>query len=160
MELQTNAVKSLLVLTDFSHSAKNAANFALNLAEKLNANIILFNSYLIPDVGFDSWPSKDVASRSKESLDNLESETLRIQETSAIRKNTFKPQIESVSFEGSISENVTEIITEKQNIIMVIMGGGKCNGKDDMDFGIQITDVLVNVKCATLVIPNLEYMEF
>ena len=43
---------------------------------------------------------------------------------------------------------------------MVIMGGGKGNGRKDMLFGVEITEILVNVKWPTLIIPNGDYLDF
>lgn len=49
---------------------------------------------------------------------------------------------------------------KRSNILMVIMGGGKGNGREDMLFGVEITEILVNVKCPTLIIPNGDYLDF
>ena len=38
-------MKTILVLTDLSKKAENASLFALKLAEKIEANIILYHSF-------------------------------------------------------------------------------------------------------------------
>jgi nucleotide-binding universal stress UspA family protein len=56
-------MKTILVLTDFSKKAENAAIYALKIAEKTQANIILFNSFEkfqavnLPESG--SWVYED-----------------------------------------------------------------------------------------------------
>ena len=154
------AEKSILVLTDFSNSAKNAADYAIYLSEKLAANLMLFNAYLIPDVGFDNWPTGNSSEQSNTSIHHLEEESDRLKRVLESRSSRFIPRIETCSSEGGIADNVNEIIKDKAKILMVIMGGGRCNGKEDMHFGIEITEVLVNVKCPTLIVPNLEFLTF
>ncbi len=41
-------MKNILVLTDFSDTAKAAAKYALKLAIKINANLVLYNTYTVP----------------------------------------------------------------------------------------------------------------
>lgn len=148
--------RSILVLTDFSGSAKNAADYAVLLARQLHANIILFNSYLIPDQGFDSWSSGDQTLLSQQSKISLDKEAARLESIIKDNNKEFKPKINSLNNEGTIAENVCEIITEKKNILMVIMGGCKANGNDDVLFGVEIAEVLNKVKCPTLIIPESE----
>ena len=157
---QDTSVKVLLVLTDFSQSAKNAAEYAFHLARRIQADLVLFNAYLIPDIGFDSWPTGDESNRSKQSLSNLQEEAERIQRLTPDLMGTFTPKCRFLSIEGGMAENVTAIIEDRKDVLMVIMGGGKCNGREDMLFGEEITQILVNVKCPTLIVPNLEYLDF
>jgi len=157
---QDTSVKSLLVLTDFSQSAKNAAEYALHLARRIQADVILFNAYLIPDIGFDSWPTGDESNRSKQSLSSLQEESSRLQNLTPDLTGTFTPKCAVLSVEGGMAENVTAIIEDRKDVLMVIMGGGKCNGREDMLFGEEITQILVNVKCPTLIVPNLAYLDF
>ena len=157
---QSKPTGSILVLTDFSNGAKNAADYAKDLAQKVHANMILFHAYLIPDVGFDSWPSSDEGSLLKQSQLKLAEETTRLCHNFKNPEGAFKPEIVAMSIEGSIAENVIAIIKDKQDVLMVIMGGGKANGKQDMRFGIAITEVLNNVKCPTLIVPQAEYLTF
>ena len=157
---QINPVKSLLVLTDFTQSAKNAANYALNLALRIKANLVLFNAYSIPDVGYNSWTTRTDGNLSKESVDKLGEETIRLQDLISNNPRTFVPKCGFLSMEGGIADNVNEILEDRKDIIMVIMGGGKGNGREDMLFGLEITEILINVKCPTLIIPNCQYPEF
>jgi len=148
--------KSILVLTDFSRSAKNAADYAALLAKQLHADILLFNSFLIPDPGFDSWTSADHALLSQQSKMNLDKEVARLDDVIKHYGKEFRPKVNCLSNEGTIAENVCEIITEKKNILMVVMGGCKANGNDDVLFGAEITEVLNKVKCPTMIVPESE----
>jgi nucleotide-binding universal stress UspA family protein len=42
------AIKNILVLTDFSQNANSAEEYALQLAIKAKANLILYNAYPLP----------------------------------------------------------------------------------------------------------------
>ncbi|MGY4386473.1 nucleotide-binding universal stress UspA family protein [Pedobacter sp. UYP24] len=154
---ETQLTKSILVLTDFSKSAKNAAQYATSLAALLRANVILFNSFLIPDSGFDSWPSDNSGSLSKRSKENLLIEKQRLSNIVASGKGTFKPTIDCIIDEGTIAENVCAILTEKKNIFLVIMGGYKTDVRDDTSFGVEITKILNKVACPTMIIPPSEH---
>lgn len=41
-------MKKIIVLTDFSATARNAANTALNIAILLNCDVLLINSFFLP----------------------------------------------------------------------------------------------------------------
>src|ERR1700733_11267470 len=88
-------MKNLLVLTDFSKKAENAAFIALKLAEKTNANIILYHSYEkfesvnVPESG--SWVIEDYDNAKEESLVELN----KLKEHLAIfhEEGAFVPEI-------------------------------------------------------------------
>jgi nucleotide-binding universal stress UspA family protein len=154
------ASRSILVLTDFSRSAKIAADYAAHLAEQLNATLLIFNSYLIPDLGFDSWPSGDHSSLLQQSQNNLELEVARLYCVLQDQEKETQVKIESISDEGAIAENVCAIIKEKQNVLMVVMGGCKATGSDNILLGIEVTEVLNKVKCPTLIVPETGCIPF
>jgi len=79
----------ILVLTDFSNSAQNAADYALHMAEKFNWNILLFHSYFIPTSVYDSWPSKDYPAILQKSIDRLQEEVKRLSNALIIQGITF-----------------------------------------------------------------------
>lgn len=152
--------KSILILTDFSRSAKNASEYGTHLAKQLNANILLFNSFLIPDLGFDSWPSAHHESLLQQSKKSLEEEVARLHGISQHDNEEFETKIDYLSSEGAIAENVSAIIKDKQNIFMVVMGGCKANDNDDILFGVEITEILSKVKCPTVIVPESECFQF
>jgi nucleotide-binding universal stress UspA family protein len=156
----TKTNRSILVLTDFSRSAKIAADYGAHLAEQLNADLLLFNSFLIPDAGFDSWPSGDRAPLLQQSQNCLETEVARLHAVLRDTETKFQPKIESISNEGTIAENVCAIIKDKQNILMVVMGGCKATGGDNILLGIEVTEVLNKVKCPTLIVPETGCLPF
>ncbi|MDO3628160.1 hypothetical protein [Mucilaginibacter sp. BT774] len=56
-------MKTIAILTDFSERAENAANYAYRLAQSLQADIILYDSFLVPSASplaaQIAWPMED-----------------------------------------------------------------------------------------------------
>lgn len=119
-------MKTILVLTDFSKSAKNAAEVAVNMAERLKANIVLFNVYLspviLPSAEAEIWPLDDDGALHLESDVHLNEEAGRIQHIiERADKHLYKPTIYCMSAEGALAENVRSVFKEK-NVLLIIMG--------------------------------------
>jgi hypothetical protein len=53
-------MKTIAVLTDFSRRSEHAAMFALHLAKKINADVLLFNAFQVP-VSKNNWGQIDCA---------------------------------------------------------------------------------------------------
>ncbi len=54
-------MKTIAVLTDLSERSIHAARYALHLAKKINADVLLFNAFLVPAdmvmaAGQIAWP--------------------------------------------------------------------------------------------------------
>lgn len=157
--MKSNVEKSIiLVLTDFSSSARNAADYALQLAEKFNGDILLFHSYFIPTSVYDSWPSKDYPAILQKSMDRLREEAKRLENLLTIQASTFLPHINCITEGGTVAENVMELITQKPNIMMVVMGGYKTHNNDDFLFGTAIGEVLGKAKCPAVIVPECEFL--
>lgn len=61
----------ILVLTDFEEPSKNALDFALSLAEKLEARITIMHVCAIPDSAYGNaffWPVEDLTREAKTRL--------------------------------------------------------------------------------------------
>lgn len=75
-------MKSIIVCTDFSDSAKNAVLFAASLSQQLNYSINVVSTYLMPistsyDVSISSITSKDLEDFIETSLNTLKEELLQ-----------------------------------------------------------------------------------
>jgi nucleotide-binding universal stress UspA family protein len=148
---------TILVLTDFSSSARNAADYALQLAEKFEGDLLLFHSYFIPTSVYDSWPSKDYPAILQKSMDRLQDEAKRLENLLSRQGSKFLPRIDYITEGGTVAENVMELITQKPNIMMVVMGGYKAHHNDDFLFGTAIGEVLGKAKCPAVIVPECEF---
>jgi len=149
-------MKTILVLTDFSNSAKNAAETAIVIAKKLNADILLLNAHsaipenslvfsneMIADDGF--FPLSDGY--------DLQIEENRVNELLAMGQGGGKmPDLYSISTEGLLSAGVSNVL-KRHNIAMIVMGGHS-NAIENRIFSSDIYAVLNKANCPVLIVPE------
>lgn len=152
-------LKTIIVLTDFSSCARNAAEYSLILARKFQANLLLFHSYFVPISTFDSWPNSDYPALRENSLSKLLKEAERLNQLTPASESVFQPQIECVVEGGSVAENVSNMITERHNILMVVMGGYRARNNDDFQYGTVISDILGQARCPAVIVPEFEFIK-
>jgi len=143
-------MENILVLTDFSHSAAMAANAAVDLAIKLETNIILLNTYLTtPEPGNALTPA---ANRSDALLNEAGRLTHLINGHSA---GSFKPGVKIMQEHGMLSAKV-EMVQRSNAVLMIIMGSRSkinCNSF----YGSDIYAVINKATCPVLVIPDSQH---
>lgn len=143
---------TILVLSELDKSAKIAAEYALTLAEALEANILLYNSFLIQSSPFESFPQNANTKFQKNSYALLELEVKRLQQIIKANKATFRPDIFYISEEGSLAENIVDL-TKKENIMMIVKGGCFNHDEDDL-LGLAFLNVLKQVRLPILIVPE------
>ena len=152
-------MKTVLVLTDFSQGSRVAADVAIQMAAKLNANILLFNSYkvmpLFPSVEVTTWTMQHYALLMQTSKGNLNLEAERLNSLIEDLPAEFrKPELICMSESGSLAENVRALVRAK-DITMVVMGGRK-EINANVVYGSDINAVLGKINCPTLIIPETQ----
>ena len=151
-------MKTILLLTDFSTRAHSASEYALQMALKLKANILLCNALEIiesaPMAEQIAWPIADHLALKQESLADLKEIVRRMKESiPAESASGFKPRISCISDFGKLSVVVSDIIKDK-GVDLVMMGSHKSNGLSRFLFGSHTHDVLDNIKCPVLLVPE------
>lgn len=148
-------MKTILVLTDFTKQAENAANYAYQFAKLIKANIILFHAFGVPEkntiVSQVVYPS-NYDELKENSLINLKASA------SAIRKEHehlvgFKPLIIVDNEFGTMTDLASEMVIHKA-IGLVVIGGAKSHKQNRMFFGSDTYDLLDKVMCPVLFIPD------
>jgi nucleotide-binding universal stress UspA family protein len=143
-------MKTILVLTDFSINADSVAQYALRLAQKIEANLLLCNIYQLPDdddAHQNPWPIKDCE---KSVINNLGAQvamlkTLLDKETG----DSFKPDIEQCSQQGLIADALNKVAT-RHHIFMAVIGAHHATGF----FGNNNAwDIIENADFPVLVVP-------
>ena len=110
----------ILVPTDFSEAAKNALNYAINIAHKAKASIILLNAYSLPKSG--SAVMIDVSDVLRtESLKKLKEEEERVAD---ILNDT---KITSVSMNGFLIASIVKAVKD-YNASLIVMGTTGASG--------------------------------
>lgn len=150
-------MKTVLVLTDFSQSARIAADVAIKIAAKLNANVMLLNSYKVlpgfSSVEVTAWAIGTYALLMQSSKTQLYTEAERL---NTLIENfpgeLRKPELVCMSESGSLAENVRAIVKAKK-VTMVVMGGRK-KVNTNMVYNSDINAVLGKINCPTLIVPE------
>ncbi len=151
-------MKTILVLTDFTENAWHAAKSAVMLGSKLNANLLLFNSYMmapaIPHFAGGPWVVDEIIER-----ENLSENKLRFLQSKLqvivdkLETDSSKPEVYTQSGEGSVGANVEEIIREK-DIELVIMGARSDSTLEHILNGSETNDVINRSTRPVLIIPD------
>jgi len=148
-------MKTILVLTDFSKKAENAALYALKLAEKTFANIILYHLYEevpavnVPESG--SWLIEDYDTYKKESTRGL----LRLKEKLQVSNAAeFKPAISWFNDIGPDLASTCSGLITSQKVDLVVMGARGDNTVSHLLYGSDAYEVINNVNCPVLLVPE------
>ena len=144
-------MKIILVPTDFSDVAKNAAIYAIQLGNQLNAEkIILYNAYQAPIVTEPTMPVVQMIDM--DTLKKISEEGLEHFKTSI---ESFCPEgigLETLSEFAILSSNI-EDICERTNADAVVMGTTGGNRLEEIFIGSTALSVLHHTKVPVIIIP-------
>jgi nucleotide-binding universal stress UspA family protein len=151
-------MKTILVLTDFSDNAANAAKTAIMLGGRIHANILLYHNYQTITVssyyGGGIAVAEDVSwamTESKKRLNKLINDLQYL--VNDLDQTARKPTLHSISDEGDIGENIKNII-KKNEIEFIVMGAGSNSTVDHLFFGSETNAVIRYATCPVLVVPQ------
>jgi nucleotide-binding universal stress UspA family protein len=117
------AMKTILVLTDFSINATYTAHYALELAQRAEANLLLCNIYERPSdeqiADTKQWAMGTAEANSIDDLGVLLSE-LKNALDKDVNTNKFRPDIEQCSKEGLITDKLNDIAANREILMAVI----------------------------------------
>ena len=146
-------MQPILVPTDFSPTAYNAAQYAIGLAAQLQiSKIILYNAYQ-QYIAEDPMMMTVVAQDPME-LKKISEEGLSQMVESLREKTTNVPQVECVSDYNTITNGVLETC-KKYNAGLVVMGITGANGKlDEVVIGSNAVDVSHRSHTPVIIVPS------
>jgi nucleotide-binding universal stress UspA family protein len=119
-------MKTVAVLTNFSDRSENAARYALHLAQKIKANILLFNSFLVPsDIPIDAqtvWPAGEYEEMQSYSEMKLKELGKKLEDEIKAKHYSliFQPKITHLCEEGTIANSLNKLEEDKDIILLVI----------------------------------------
>lgn len=152
-------MKTIAVLTDFSDRSEQAARYALHLAQKIKANVLLFNAFLVPSdtplAGEVVWPLVDYNEVKKSSQNSLIAlcNKLELELKDKRSAGTFLPSVSYQCEEGAIANAITEL-EEDKNIVLLVLA---THGADDMSafmMGNNCRQVIDTAKLPLLIVPE------
>jgi nucleotide-binding universal stress UspA family protein len=144
-------MKTLVVPTDFSSVSVNALNYAVDMAQAINAGLMLLHVYNVP-VSFTEAPVAPVTSISLEEVKRSSVEMLEDLKKNLIIQTAGKIQVYSESRLGEPIEEL-EAICKSLDPMAVIMGSHGVTGFERMIMGSTTLNAIKHLKCPVIVIP-------
>lgn len=148
-------MKTILVPTDFSDIANNATLFAMQIAKKNNARVLLFHTYNLPIVNgqtldFSANVLYDTLELSEFEHFKSNNEKLR---RLALERNLDRVQLQHKLTMGELVSSVNQCV-EEENVDLVVMG--TTGGEDWFAtlFGSNTDSLIQSGKVPTLVLPE------
>src|SRR5690606_1183960 len=138
-------MKTLIVATDFSKEAENAAEYACAAAKYMNTKVVLFNSFSIPlHVSNARLP----AAVFKELLDN---NSLMLKKKATKRSEKYSIEVEFETGFVQLREELSALFV-KYNAKMVIMGTTQHSLGQEL-FGSTNTSSILKLQIPVLAVP-------
>lgn len=149
-------MKKILVLTDFSKKAENAALYALKLAQHFTADIILYHSFEkvralnVPESG--SWLYEDFTTMQDEGLDELKK--LQLNLNKHFEPGSYIPQISLLTEAGyDLGSNVKQLAVS-EHIDLIITGSKSGSTLSHLINGSDANNVMDGAPCPVLFVPE------
>lgn len=142
-------MKTIIFPTDFSENASNAMAYAVALAEKVNARLILLNTFILPSSGAGSGLSGSLLEILRKESQNQ----LAILEAKLTKENPGLKEITSVSKMGDLLSNLKDL-TEKFKVSLVVMGTQGATGLQEIFIGSNAQSVIKKLNAPVMVIPS------
>ena len=152
-------MKTIAVLTDFSARAEHAARYALHLAKKVKANILLYTAFLVPSdtpmAAQVAWPMVDYNEIKNDTEKTLKAlaKKLEAESKEGHFPGTFLPAVSYQCDEGSIANNITGL-EENGDISLLVLA---THGSDEISafmFGNNCRQVIGSANTPVLIVPE------
>ena len=141
-------MKKILVPTDFSKTANNAKEYAIQLALSFNAEIILLNAFQVPYTGAGTGSLVNI---DKIALDNSERE---MKANMDMLENTYSDiKFSSFCTDGFIVDSI-KTYSEKNNIDLIVMGTVGTSGFVGNLLGSNTSALIGSTQTPVIVVPG------
>lgn len=150
-------MNTILVVTDFTIRAQQAAEFALQIAIKTEADLVLCHAIEIVDDEDEaeklSWPIADNIALKQDSLMDLRDLSKHLKNLAQKSITSYQPSITCVSEFGKLAPVTASLVKEK-NVDLVVMGAHKSTGFNRFLMGSHTHEILDKVNCPVLLLPE------
>jgi nucleotide-binding universal stress UspA family protein len=144
-------MKTLVVPTDFSSVSVNAMNYAVDMAQAINAGIILLHVYNIP-VSFTDGPVAPVTTISVEEMKRTSEERLQEIKKNLVTVTSGKIEIFTEARLGETIEELEQLCRSVEPLA-IIMGSHGTTGIERMIMGSTTLTAIRQLKCPVIVVP-------
>lgn len=142
-------MKTILVLNDHSETAKHAAIFSLNLAQKIRANVI------VATITTSEGPiyHEDLKLSETGSMMLQRSELMNTLFAQKKRYSDFRPVIQEIEITDFTGDELFQL-TSDRNIHLVIQGMDEFLPSALINMNLAITKLLSKIECPLLIVPS------
>ncbi|HEY8783539.1 MAG TPA: universal stress protein [Mucilaginibacter sp.] len=152
-------MKTIAVLTDFSRRSEHAAMYALHIARKIKADVLLYNAFLVPasspHAADHGWPAEDYDEIKKSTEKKLNALARKLK--NELKEDSFPwnylPAINYQCEEGAIANNIAEL-EEDKSLVLIVMA---THGTDDISafmMGNNCRQVIDAASTPLLIVPE------
>ncbi|TAH21439.1 MAG: universal stress protein [Cytophagales bacterium] len=151
-------MKKILVPIDFSNYSKNALEYAIVLAKKINATVTVFHSFYFTTAPEYSTLASYINTAIEQEQKRYEEQTrefLKNYENEEYDDGSGKIKIDSIVKLGLPSEDIAKVAKE-HNFQLIVMGTKGATGLDRLIFGSITANIIEDsdVKCPVLAVPK------
>ncbi len=143
------SIKKILVPTDFSPNAHNALMYAVSIAKKERAKIILLHvfsiNYISSEVPIEYF-AEELAVTGNEAAKQLNTLSKEV-------KKTGKINCETINRQGIAVDTIVDTIKKKQ-IDLVVMGTKGASGIKEILMGSNTSKVISKASCPVIAVPE------
>lgn len=156
-------MKKILIPTDFSVPAENAARYALGLAKEIKADVILCNAFKVPSeapmAAQVAWPLMNYTELQQEVTSELDSLVKSLSNHSCLAEESeYCPGLTYESSVGSVFE-VASLIVKREKIDLVVMGIAGADGFTQLILGSNIREMIEKADFPLLLVPFEAYFK-
>lgn len=161
-------MKTILVLTDFSTRADHAAHYALKLAVKIKADVMLCNVFPVPEsepvASQTTWPIDSFQTFEEDSTNELNELTARLNQQLANElsgnEHEHRPLIEQCCKIGDVAGVMNDIHTTR-HVLMAVIGTHIADGLSSFLLGDHAREVIEKAHCPVMIVPdNADYCDY
>ncbi len=149
-------MKTILVLTDFTDKSRRAAAYAFGLAAALNMDLLLFNSYLVPNADMTGVGMAPPFFADYDLYESLSTGQLRKQADSLREEmrgaGSAGPEIRVANSIGTLGDGIRRLM-EDEDIALLVMGSKGTEALTHFLYGADTTEVIRRATCPVLLVP-------
>lgn len=142
-------MKKILVPTDFSDNASKALDYAVAIAAKANAEIILLNTFAAADTTMS--PARALVEEYNRSIEADAHEQLKALKQNAEANSSVEIVIKFIN--GGTKDSILNLAAEEK-VDLIVMGTRGTSGVERMLWGSTTTSVIGNSSVPVLAIPR------
>ena len=153
-------MKTIAVLIDFSERSEHAARYALHVAKKINANVLLSNAFLVPadipmaaaQVAWPVYEYEEIKADSEMSLKKL-CNKLKHELKERLIPGAFMPAITCSCEEGPVV-NTLATLENNKDIVLLVAGTHGSDAMTTFVLGNNCRELIDDTRLPLLLIPG------